>query len=70
MTEIATKSSKAPLVAGMSLIWADWLEEQDLSRLVQHPLLQALERDEASLSTLKTLLLQHSHYSRHFTRYL
>ncbi|POZ63220.1 iron-containing redox enzyme family protein [Chromobacterium alticapitis] len=70
MTAIATKSSKTPLVAGMSLIWADWLEEQDLSRLVQHPLLQALERDEASLSTLKTLLLQHSHYSRHFTRYL
>ncbi|WP_156188021.1 iron-containing redox enzyme family protein [Chromobacterium sp. LK11] len=62
--------SKTPLIAGMSLIWADWLKEEDLQGLVEHPLLQALERKEASLATVRTLLIQHSHYSRHFTRYL
>src|SRR6218665_34812 len=66
----STCNSPALLVEGMSLIWADWLQERDLGRLVQHPLLQALTRNEASLNTLKTLLIQHSHYWQYFTRYL
>ncbi|WP_374347109.1 iron-containing redox enzyme family protein [Chitinimonas sp.] len=70
MTAVAMKNRKTPLVAGISLIWADWLKEQDLLGLLEHPLLQALANGEACLATLKSLLLQHSHYSRHFTRYL
>lgn len=54
----------------ISLIWADWLPEEDMQRLVHHPLLSALNNDKASLDTLKTLLVQHRHYSRHFTRFL
>ncbi|WP_459622991.1 TenA family transcriptional regulator [Burkholderia sp. 3C] len=54
----------------VSEIWTDWLQEQDLQRLVAHPLLLALEGGEASPEMLKTFLAQHSHYSRHFTRYL
>ncbi|AJY64055.1 TenA family transcriptional regulator [Burkholderia glumae] len=54
----------------VSEIWAGWLQEQDLQRLVEHPLLIALASGEASPETLKTFLAQHSHYSRHFTRYL
>ncbi|PRC94280.1 iron-containing redox enzyme family protein [Solimicrobium silvestre] len=60
--------STAP--AGMSLMWNNWLQEDALQDLVQHPLLLALGRNEASLGVLKTLLVQHSHYSRNFTRYL
>lgn len=70
MEAIAIKNMETTSLAGISLIWADWLAEQDLNRLVQHPLLRALERNEVSLAALKTLLVQHSHYSRHFTRYL
>lgn len=70
MQAIAIKPQEVTSLSGISPIWADWLVEQDLTRLVQHPLLVALERNEVSLATLKTLLIQHSHYSRHFTRYL
>ncbi|MEQ1969548.1 iron-containing redox enzyme family protein [Xenorhabdus nematophila] len=57
-------------VEGISPIWADWFKDGDLHDLVTHPLLQALERNEIDLVALRTLLIQHSHYSRHFTRYL
>jgi pyrroloquinoline quinone (PQQ) biosynthesis protein C/quercetin dioxygenase-like cupin family protein len=54
----------------MSLIWANWLPEEDIHRLIRHPLLVALNGDQVDLHVLKTLLVQHSYYSRHFTRYL
>jgi pyrroloquinoline quinone (PQQ) biosynthesis protein C/quercetin dioxygenase-like cupin family protein len=56
--------------AGAGSLWSDWLKEDDLAGLSGHPLLQALERDEVGPDVLRTLLIQHSHYSRHFTRYL
>ncbi|MEB0106258.1 iron-containing redox enzyme family protein [Pseudomonas sp. MH9.3] len=70
MQAIAIKPQEVTSLTGISPLWSDWLVEQDLTRLVQHPLLVALARNEVSLASLKTMLIQHSHYSRHFTRYL
>lgn len=53
-----------------SVHWADWLSEEDLTDLSSHPLLQALKQGQISLGQMQVLLAQHSHYSRHFTRYL
>ena len=53
-----------------SPIWADWLQPAHCQALVQHPLLQALAGPGNNLGLLKAVLAQHSHYSRHFTRYL
>lgn len=70
MEALATPNMELQPLVTISLIWTEWLAAQDLDQLSQHPLLLALERNEASLATLKTLLVQHGHYSRHFTRYL
>lgn len=51
-------------------IWADWLDASIIKMLSEHPLMVALEKGEASPSLVKSLLAQHSHYSKHFTRYL
>lgn len=51
-------------------IWTKWLKQEDLDLLAGHPLLNALQDGTASFAMLKKLLAQHSHYSRHFTRYL
>lgn len=50
--------------------WSDWLSPEDLTDLSSHPLLQALKKEQVSLGQMQVLLAQHSHYSRHFTRYL
>jgi pyrroloquinoline-quinone synthase len=50
--------------------WSEWLADADLLRLTQHPLLAALGEGRADARMLKGLLVQHHHYSRHFTRYL
>jgi quercetin dioxygenase-like cupin family protein/pyrroloquinoline quinone (PQQ) biosynthesis protein C len=50
--------------------WDEWLQDANLQGLAQHPLLQALAGAGNSLALLKATLAQHSHYSRHFTRYL
>ncbi|MCJ2374223.1 iron-containing redox enzyme family protein [Pseudomonas sp. RGM 3321] len=70
MDVIASHSMEAASLPGLSILWAHWLTAQDLNQLVHHPLLRSLERNELSLAALKTLLIQHGHYSRHFTRYL
>jgi pyrroloquinoline-quinone synthase len=57
-------------VATLSGSWACWLEQEDLQRLTGHPIFRAFERGDADLLTLRTLLVQHHHYSRHFTKYL
>ncbi|PQQ23846.1 iron-containing redox enzyme family protein [Photorhabdus luminescens] len=67
INEINNKTQK---IEGLSSIWVGWFQEDDLLDLVSHPLLQALEHNETDLTMLRTLLIQHSHYSRHFTRYL
>lgn len=51
-------------------VWDEWLQEADLRSLARHPLLGALAGPGNSLGLLKATLAQHSHYSRHFTRYL
>lgn len=51
-------------------IWDTWLQEADLHGITRHPLLAALAGPGNSLALLKLTLAQHSHYSRHFTRYL
>lgn len=51
-------------------IWDGWLQEADLQNVTRHPLLAALAGPGNSLALLKLTLAQHSHYSRHFTRYL
>lgn len=51
-------------------IWEGWLQEADLNDLRAHPLLAALAGPDNSHALLKHTLVQHSHYSRHFTRYL
>ncbi len=50
--------------------WARWLKQEDIQRLTDHPLLRAFERGDTDLLTARVLLVQHYHYSRHFTRYL
>ncbi|MFP1734885.1 iron-containing redox enzyme family protein [Lonsdalea quercina] len=62
--------ARTQLIEGISPIWNGWFEADDLSELVNHPLLQALENNAVSLDGVRTLLIQHSLYSRHFTRYL
>ncbi|MGG1945324.1 iron-containing redox enzyme family protein [Trinickia sp. NRRL B-1857] len=64
----AEQATRTP--ANVGAIWTKWLRQEDLSLLTEHPLLVALEDGTASLDVLKRLLAQHSHYSRHFTRYL
>lgn len=54
----------------LSPMWHEWIQKDDLDRLTNHPLLQALRADTVSIDTLKLLLAQHSHYSKHFVRYL
>jgi quercetin dioxygenase-like cupin family protein/pyrroloquinoline quinone (PQQ) biosynthesis protein C len=51
-------------------VWDEWLQASDLESLERHPLLEALAGPGNSLGLLKATLAQHSHYSRHFTRYL
>ncbi|HEV7778294.1 MAG TPA: iron-containing redox enzyme family protein [Luteibacter sp.] len=50
--------------------WLRWLAADDLTGLANHPLLRALARGEVGLDLLRTLLVQHALYSRHFTRFL
>jgi pyrroloquinoline-quinone synthase len=57
-------------VPGLSPVWGEWLDGRDLYRLTRHPLLLAFQRGEADMPTLETLLIQHHHYSRYFTRFL
>jgi pyrroloquinoline-quinone synthase len=51
-------------------VWGEWLQDADLQGLARHPLLEALAGPANDLGLLKATLAQHSHYSRHFTRYL
>ncbi|MCP9267336.1 iron-containing redox enzyme family protein [Xenorhabdus sp. XENO-1] len=51
-------------------IWSDWLDEKELKKLTDHPVLQSFNDSTASEEMLKTFLIQHGYYSRHFTRYL
>ena len=61
----------SPLVDGSAQpVWDAWLRDADLQALARHPLLAALAGPANSLALLKATLAQHSHYSRHFTRYL
>jgi pyrroloquinoline-quinone synthase len=70
MTQTHPAERAALPPANVGAIWTKWLKEEDLSLLTEHPLLNALKDGTASLELLKRLLAQHSHYSRHFTRYL
>lgn len=54
----------------VSPMWHDWINEGELLRLVNHPLLQSLQDEDTNIEFLKILLVQHSHYSKNFVRYL
>jgi pyrroloquinoline-quinone synthase len=54
----------------MSPTWAHWFDESTLVGLQSHPLLRALSRGQVGLGGIRTLLVQHQHYARHFTKYL
>lgn len=72
-TSSALQAKFAPTESGfteLSPVWAEWLNGRDLYRLTRHPLLMSFERGEADMAALETLLAQHQHYSRYFTRYL
>ncbi|WP_394845305.1 iron-containing redox enzyme family protein [Pendulispora brunnea] len=51
-------------------IWEPWLDNRSLRKLERHPLLTELSEGRIGLNGVRTLLIQHRHYSRHFTRYL
>ncbi|WP_205417360.1 iron-containing redox enzyme family protein [Trinickia diaoshuihuensis] len=70
ITQALHAEHAARMPASVGAIWTKWLRQEDLRLLTEHPLLVALEDGTASLELLKRLLAQHSHYSRHFTRYL
>lgn len=63
-------NADSKLMELISPMWHEWIQEEDLLRLANHPLLQALQGENASIELLKFLLVQHSHYSKHFVRYL
>jgi pyrroloquinoline quinone (PQQ) biosynthesis protein C/quercetin dioxygenase-like cupin family protein len=54
----------------MSPLWAPWFDTGTLRALDQHPLLLALSSGRVGLDGIRMLLIQHQHYSRHFTKYL
>jgi pyrroloquinoline-quinone synthase len=64
----ANEPETAPLP--MDSAWHRWLAADDVACLANHPLLRALAKGEVGLSHLRTLLVQHALYSRHFTRFL
>ncbi|WP_394825635.1 iron-containing redox enzyme family protein [Pendulispora albinea] len=54
----------------MSSIWDAWLDPKMVNKLERHPLLTDLSSGRIGLSGVRTLLIQHRHYSRRFTQYL
>lgn len=54
----------------VSPMWHDWINEGELLRLAGHPLLRSLQDEKTNIDALKILLVQHSHYSKNFVRYL
>jgi len=51
-------------------IWDEWLDNETLHKLINHPLMNAMRRNTVSLSGMRYYLVQHHHYSRNFTRFL
>ncbi|WP_072059733.1 MULTISPECIES: aminotransferase class III-fold pyridoxal phosphate-dependent enzyme [Xenorhabdus] len=51
-------------------LWDDWLDINALNKLVNHPLLNAMREERITLSGMRYFLIQHYHYSCHFTRFL
>ena len=67
---IARGSKAERTSARISPIWETWLDTHALSKLDRHPLLTELSNGQIGLDGIRTLLVQHRHYSRHFTQYL
>lgn len=50
--------------------WGEWLSDETLHALIDHPLLQAMRSGCVSLEGMRQVLTQHHFYARHFTRFL
>lgn len=50
--------------------WGEWLSDETLNTLINHPLLEAMRSGCISLEGMRQVLTQHHFYASHFTRFL